>query len=168
MEDIIKRKGQGEESFVISSALAHAFSRDADDNPKSARRGCEAMWQNVLNWFNDNGVTIYASAGSSGGTRFTLSPARIFQEPEIVIGSVTPRALAHPESQGRIGDGILTAYAPGPGSLMLSSDNNGAYVYEYIDPSGSAVTSYGTSISTLHRHIHSVKQDLTIYAQRVE
>ena len=144
VEDIMERKGRGEELFVISSALGHVFSRDADDNPKSARRGFEAMWQNALNWFNDNGVTICASAGNSGGTRITLSPARIFQEPEIVIGSVTPRALAHPESQGRIGDGILTAYAPGPGNLMLSSDANGAYDYQYIDPSGSAVTSYGT------------------------
>ena len=140
----MERRGQGEESFVISSALEHAFSRDADDNPKSARRGFEPMWHNVLNWFNDNGITVCASAGNSGGTRITLSPARIFQEPKIVIGSVPPRALAHPMSQGRIGDGILTAYAPGPGSLMLSSDINGACVYEYIDPSGSAVTSYGT------------------------
>ena len=146
VEDILERKEQGEEFFVISSALGYVFSSDADDNPRSARRGFEAMWQNVLNWFNDNGVTICASAGNSGSVYpdITLTPARIFRPPEIVIGSVTPRALAHPASQGHIGDGILTAYAPGPGSLMLSSDANGAYVYQYIDPSGSAVTSYGT------------------------
>ena len=145
VQDILERKEQGESYFVVSSALGHVFSRDADDNPRSARRGFEAMWTNVLNWFNDNGVTICASAGNSGNVYpdITLSPARIFRAPEIVIGSITPRALAHPQSQGHIGDGILTAYAPGPGSLMLSSDAYGAYVYEYIDPSGSAVTSYG-------------------------
>ena len=145
VQDILERREQGEDSFVISSALGYVFSRDADDNPRSARRGFEAMWQNVLNWFNDNGVTICASAGNSGSVYpdITLSPARIFRAPEIVVGSITPRALAHPQSQGHIGDGILTAYAPGPGSLMLSSDANGAYDYQYIDPSGSAVTSYG-------------------------
>ena len=170
VQDILERKEQGENYFVISSALGHVFSRDADDNPRSARRGFEAMWTNVLNWFNDNGVTICASAGNSGNVYpdITLSPARIFRPPEIVIGSITPRALAHPQSQGRIGDGILTAYAPGPGSLMLSSDTNGAYEYQYIDPSGSAVTSYGTWFDILQEQPYSVKQGLTMYLQLVE
>lgn len=146
MADIMERKEQGEEFFIISSALGHVFSNDEDDNPIDDREGFEAMWQNALNWFNNNGVTICASAGNSRSVSrsISLSPARIFRKPEIVIGSVTPLALAHPASQGRIGDGILTAYAPGPGSLMLSSDPSGAYVYQYIDPAGSAVTSYGT------------------------
>ena len=147
VQDIMERKEQGEDSFVISSALGSIFSSDnAEYDPTSARRGFEAMWQNVLNWFNDNGVTICASAGNSRSVYpdITRSPARIFRAPEIVVGSITPRALAHPQSQGHIGDGILTAYAPGPGILMLSSDENGAYEYQYIDPSGSAVTSYGT------------------------
>ena len=94
--------------------------------------------------------------------------ARIFQEPEIVIGSVTPRALAHPESQGRIGDGILTAYAPDPGSLMLSSDANGAYDYQYIDRSGSAVTSYGMLFDIHQVQTYWIKHILTIHLQRVE
>ena len=52
--------------------------------------------------------------------------------------------MAHPESQGHIGDNILTAYAPGAGARIVSSDPSGAYIYQYLDPTLSAVTSYGT------------------------
>ena len=146
IEDIKERKEQGEELFVICSALGHVFGSDREENPRSARRGFERMWKDALKWFKENGVTIIASAGNSRSVKssVSLNPARLFREPEIVIGSVTPRALAHPESQGSIGDGILTAYAPGSGARMISSDPNGDYTYEYIDPAGSAVTSYGT------------------------
>ena len=146
VEDIMDKKEQGEELFVISSALGYLFSHDPDDHPISARRGFSRMWQNVLDWFDSNGVTISASAGNSRSVNpdISLIPARLFRDPEIVIGSVTPRALAHPQSQGHIGDGHLTAYAPGPGNRMISNDPSGNYIYQYIDPAGSAVTSYGT------------------------
>ena len=165
VQDIMEKKEQGEQLFVISSALGHAFSRDTDDNPTSARRGFERMWQNVLTWFNDNGVTICASAGNTRSVNpdISLSPARIFRAPEIVMGSVRPDALAHPESQGRIGDGILTAYAPASGARMISSDLNGDYTYEYIDPAGSALTSYGTSPNLYQSGVLSGLKDLIVF-----
>ena len=51
---------------------------------------------------------------SKQGDDISLIPARLMQQPEIVVGSVLPDGQAHPGSQGTIGDGILTVYAPGP------------------------------------------------------
>lgn len=149
VEDILEKKEQGEQLFVISSALGYPFGSagDASQNPKSAEKGFKKMWNNFLDWCDDNGVTISAAAGNSGAQipDISLIPAVLFRNPEIVVGSVTPDAMAHPGSQGHIGDGILTAYAPAAGARVVSSDPNGAYIYEYLDPTGvHAVTSYGT------------------------
>ena len=157
VEDIMERKEQGEEYFVVSSALGYVFGSDPDEHPISSERGFSAMWENALTWFDDNGVTIIASAGNSrrvnpGGeverNDISLIPARLFHNPRIVVGSVTSNARAHPQSQGYIGDGILTAYAPSTGSLVVSSDPSGAYIYTFLDPRLSAVTSYGTWLTS--------------------
>ena len=153
IEDILERKEQGEEYFVISSALGYVFGSDPNEHPISSQRGFSTMWENALTWFDDNGVTIVASAGnarrvSSDGyverNSISLIPARLFHNPRIVVGSVTLDAMAHPQSQGYIGDGILTAFAPSAGALVVSSDPSGAYIYTFLDPRVSAVTSYGT------------------------
>ena len=153
IEDILERKEQGEEYFVISSALGYVFGSDPDEHPVRSERGFSTMWQNALTWFNNNGVTIIASAGNARRVyadgyvernEITLIPARLFRSPEIVVGSVTANAMAHPQSQGYIGDGILTAFGPSAGALVVSSDPSGAYTYTFLDPRGSAVTSYGT------------------------
>ena len=85
---------------------------------------------------------------SEQGDDISLIPARLMQQPEIVVGSVLPNGQAHPGSQGDIGDGILTVYAPGPYVRVVSSNANG-YSYEWIeDPAGqqvTALTSYGES-----------------------
>ena len=75
------------------------------------------------------------------------------QQPEIVVGSILPTGQAHPDSQGNIGDGILTVYAPGPYVRVVSSNAYG-YTYEWIPDTASqqagALTSYGESL------IHSI------------
>ncbi len=142
--DILDRKEQGEELFVISSSLGYPFDSDPDSNPISAERSFKRMWNNALGWFDDNGVAIVGAAGNSRATgrEISLIPARLFRNPEMVIGSVTPDGLAHPGSQGDIGDGILTAFAPGAGARVVSSSASGVYTYEFFDPRQSAVTSY--------------------------
>ena len=145
-QDIVERKEQGEEYFVISSACGYVFGSSAGYNPFSSERGFIRMWENVLDWLDANEVSISASAGNARNNdpEIDLIPARLFQDPQIVVGSVTPDAMPHPQSQGEIGDGILTAYAPSAGALVVSSDPDGNYDYEWFDPSWSAVTSYGT------------------------
>ena len=75
------------------------------------------------------------------------------RQPEIVVGSILPTGQAHPGSQGNIGDGILTVYAPGPYVRVVSSNAYG-YTYEWISDTASqqagALTSYGESL------IHSI------------
>lgn len=146
--DIEERKAQGERYFVISSPLGYPFGEQYGSSRNSrAERRFSRLWTDFLGWLHDNAITIVASAGNDGGhdPDIDLIPARLFRNPNIVIGSVTPNAMAHPGSQGRIGDGILTAYAPGPGALVVSSNPSGAYIYEYVDPYRSgAVSSYGT------------------------
>ena len=142
--DIVQRKEQGEERFIISSCLGYPFDSDSDSNPINAERSFTRMWNNALDWIDNNGVAIIGAAGNSRatGSEISLIPARLFRVPEMVIGSVTPNALAHPGSQGSIGDGILTTFAPGAGARVVSSSPSGAYTYEFFDPRLSAVTSY--------------------------
>ena len=144
--DIAKRKAQGEELFIISSSMGYVFGSDSGDNPLREERRFARFWNDFLTWVDDNGITIVASAGNARASnpQIGLIPARLFHEPRIVMGSVTPNAMAHPGSQGEIGDGILTAYAPSAGALVPSSDPSGAYIYQYLNPALSAVTSYGT------------------------
>jgi Subtilase family len=141
-QDIQQRKDQGEKFFIISSSLGHLFR----SNDRSNEERFESCWNDFLNWVNENGITIVASAGNSRqrNPSIDLVPARLFRDPQIVVGSVTPDAMAHPKSQGNIGDGILTAYAPSAGALMVSSDPNGVYTYQWLNTAGSAVTSFGT------------------------
>lgn len=145
-QDIEERKEQGEENFVISSSCGYIFADGAGYNPPNIEPAFIEMWENFLDWVDANEITICASAGNSRSEdpEIDLVPARLFQNPQIVAGSVTPDAMPHPESQGEIGDGILTAYAPAAGALVVSSDPDGNYDYEWFDPSWSAVTSYGT------------------------
>ena len=79
------------------------------------------------------------------------------QQPEIVVGSILPNGQAHPGSQGTIGDGILTVYAPGPYVRVVSSNAYG-YIYEWIqDTAGqqvSALTSYGECLINFSRVVH--------------
>lgn len=140
----MERKEQGEELFVISSSLGYPFDSDQESNPISAERSFIRMWNNALDWLNANGVAIIGAAGNTRVTirEISLIPARLFRNPEMVIGSVTPNGLAHSGSQGDIGDGILTAFAPGAGALVVSSNPSGDYTYEFLDPRQSAVTSY--------------------------
>lgn len=142
--DIVARKSEGEERFVISSPLGYPFGSDAEDNPVQAQKNFVKMWNNFLDWLNSNSIAIISCAGNSRNVNPTISliPARLFRNPEMVVGSVTPNALAHPMSQGSVGDNILTAYAPGPGALVVSSDPSGAYMYEWTVTDRSALTSY--------------------------
>ena len=145
-QDIEERKAQGEKYFVVSSSCGYIFSDHEGYNPMDEERSFMRMWKDFLNWFDDNEVTICASAGNSRSTDedIDLIPALLFQAPQIVVGSVTPDAMPHPESQGEIGDDILTAYAPAAGALVVSDDGDGSYDYEWFDAERSAVTSYGT------------------------
>lgn len=144
--DILERKEQGEEHFVVSSSCGYIFDDRSGYNPMNRERNFINMWQNFLDWCDENEVTICASAGNgrSINPEISLIPARLFQDPHIVVGSVTPNAMPHPESQGEIGDGILTAYASAAGALVVSDDGDGNYDYEWFDADRSAVTSYGT------------------------
>jgi len=103
----------------------------------------------ALDWIDNNGVAIIAGAGNSRDTNpdISLIPVRLFRNPQIIVGSVRLDALAHPNSQGSIGDAILTAFAPGPGARVVSSDPSGAYTYAFLDPTRSAFTSYCELIS---------------------
>ena len=145
-QDIGERKNQGEELFEISSSMGYIFGSDGGANPLREERRFERFWQDFLNWVNANGITIVGSAGNSRyyDSSISLIPARLFRNPNIVVGSVTPNAMPHPHSQGNIGDGILTAYAPSAGALVPSSDPDGDYVYQWLNPALSPVTSYGT------------------------
>lgn len=140
-QDIQQRKDQGENLFIISSSLGHLVRRN-----DMSEGHFESFWDDFLDWVDENGITIVASAGNSRqrSVSIDLVPARLFRNPQIVVGSVTPDAMAHPRSQGDIGDGILTAYAPSAGALMLSSNPNGDYTYQWLSTAGSAVTSFGT------------------------
>ena len=145
-QDILERKEQGEKYFVVSSSCGYLFDDSPGYNPMNRERNFMKMWKNFLDWFDENEITICASAGNlrSNDPDIDLIPARLFQDPQIVVGSVTPNAMPHPESQGEIGDSILTAYAPAAGALVASDDGDGNYDYEWFDPDRSAVTSYGT------------------------
>lgn len=145
-QDILARKEEGEELFVISSSCGYVFGDHPGYNPFSAEENFEETWTEFLQWLDEEEVAICASAGNSRqeDPEISLIPARLFKSPEMVVGSVTPQAIPHPGSQGQIGDGILTAYAPAAGALVVSSDPDGVYIYEWFDPSWSAVTSYGT------------------------
>lgn len=142
-QDISERRDQGEELFVISSSMGYAL---GSNDPGSEEGRFERFWKDFLSWVDANGITIVASAGNSRyyDSSIDLVPARLFRNPNIVVGSVKPNAMPHPHSQGDIGDGILTAYAPSAGALVPSSDPDGAYVYQWLNPSLSPVTSYGT------------------------
>ncbi len=144
--DILERKEQGEKYFVVSSSCGYVFADNPGYNPTNREPRFIRMWQDYLNWFNANEVTISASAGNARNIHpeISLVPARLFKDPQIVVGSVTPNAMPHPLSQGEIGDGILTAYAPAAGALVVSDDGDGNYDYEWFDAPRSAVTSYGT------------------------
>ena len=106
-----------------------------------------------MNCFSDADIRC-----SEQGADISLIPARLMQQPEIVVGSVTANGQAHPGSQGDIGDGILTVYASGPPARVVSSNNYG-YTFEWIqdtaDNQVSALTSYGESLihssHVLHR-----------------
>ena len=145
-QDIEERKAQGEVNFVISSTCGFLFANRPGYLPLRSERGFRRMWKNFLDWLDKNEVTICASAGSRrrDNPEIELLPAKMFHDPQIVVGSVTSNALPHPQSQGDIGDGILTAYAPAAGARFVSSDAAGNYGYEFFDPGLSAVTSYGT------------------------
>ena len=144
--DISERKEQGEKYFVVSSSCGYIFSDAPGYNPMTKELNFMEMWENFLDWFDENEVTICASAGNgrSNDEEIDLIPARLFRNPQIVVGSVTPNAMPHPQSQGDIGDGILTAYAPAAGALVVSDDGEGNYDYEWFDADRNAVTSYGT------------------------
>ena len=146
VQDIRVRKDQGENLFVISSSMGYLFGGNGRYNSLSEEEDFENFWSDFLSWVNENGITIVASAGNARwqNPNIELIPARLFRNPQIVVGSVTPDAMAHRYSQGNIGDGILTAYAPSAGALVVSSDPDGDYTYSWFDPAGSAVTSYGT------------------------
>ena len=81
------------------------------------------------------------------------------QQPEIVVGSVLPNGQAHPGSQGDIGDGILTVYAPGPYVRVVSSNAYG-YTYEWIQDTAreqvGALTSYGEFLIHSSHVLHGV------------
>lgn len=145
-QDIMTRKDQGEELFVVSSSCGYVFSFHPGYNPFSAEPGFIRLWEDFLQWLDEEGVNICASAGNTRqiNAAIDLVPARLFKRPEIVVGSVTPQAIPHPDSQGWIGDGILTAYAPAAGALVVSSTPDGAYIYEWFAVAWSSVTSYGT------------------------
>ena len=64
-QDIISRKAQGESLFVISSALGYPFGYDREVHPVNAERSFKRMWQSYLDYFNNEGVVIVASAGNS-------------------------------------------------------------------------------------------------------
>ena len=96
---------------------------------------------------------------SEQGDDISLIPARLMQQPEIVVGSVLPNGQAHPGSQGDIGDGILTVYAPGPYVRVVSSNAYG-YTYEWIQDTAheqvGALTSYGESLIHSNHVLHGV------------
>lgn len=64
-QDIISRRAQGESSFVISSSLGYPFGTDRDEHPVRAERSFKRMWQSYLDYFQNEGVAIVASAGNS-------------------------------------------------------------------------------------------------------
>lgn len=100
--DIRERRDQSEELFVISSFMGYVFSSSAGYNPPNKEERFARFWNDFLSWVDENGITIAASAGNSGYQESSISliPARLFREPRIVMGSVTPNAMAHPDSQG--------------------------------------------------------------------
>ena len=48
IEDILNRKEQREDHFVISSALVHVFGSDPDEHPIDEEKGFSNTWQNAL------------------------------------------------------------------------------------------------------------------------